>query len=292
MNVPKTIITRILATIFIGLTFCWQSLSAQQGVQDGSQPSGNFWLGGVDADWSSSANWLLGDVSLLPDSSLDAYIGPILDLQSGRFMFPIGPALLDRDFSSPRLRLSAFDGISELTLTGGANYETFAIIGFAPENGYLPSDPIQPAKLILDGCSLSGLWLFVPDSEVVVLSDFVQPEFIWQGVVDKLSIASEQQLEISSLVSVRNEIDNQGIIQIPDGATRRLELVDDTVLFGGGFITLALNEQSILTGAEGASLTNLDNTIFGSGTIDVELFNQGPAYGVSTNMLLTIQSLR
>ena len=79
-------------------------------------------------------------------------------------------------------------------------------------------------------------------------------------------------VEIGAIFTVGGTVKNSGSIMIDAGG--RVYISRDTILQGGGKIILSDNGSSTNIVTAGTTLTNVDNTISGSGIIDATLVNQ------------------
>src|SRR5262249_40740021 len=82
------------------------------------------------------------------------------------------------------------------------------------------------------------------------------------------SIAGQLAVNDGSTLVIGLQIHNSGTLTLNStGDDTTLNIVGYTTLSGGGNLTLGDNSHNIITGAAGATLTNVDNTISGSGGI-------------------------
>ena len=238
----------------------------------------NQWIGNQsNTNWFTSSNWSNCGVGTLPNSQLSTYIGPIENFINGTFVdftLPASEAKVSADFSTPSLTISAWDGISEITIEEGANLTSTALVGVEPINNYSPSGVVQPAIVNLNGGQLGGRWTFFQDSTVNILADFIQPSSVWTGTNGTINI-SNGTIFTADRLSVRDKISNEGILSFNDGSQFLAIGTSEapTRLTGGGEILLT--DSLIWSGGAESALINVDNTISGNGTISIsELTNQ------------------
>ena len=85
--------------------------------------------------------------------------------------------------------------------------------------------------------------------------------------------AGEILVGVGATLAASGTIDNTGLIQLGSGQGADAILADGALtLSGGGRVFMTDSEQNTIGGVKGASLVNLDNTIFGSGTIGSRRF--------------------
>jgi hypothetical protein len=131
--------------------------------------------------------------------------------------------------------------------------------GVVPTNG-APADPRY--KVVIN-----------PQAKVNVRLDLaVTVDALTIGAGQKLTVLNGRGLTIAAGGTSPPVISNAGTIALNStGATTDLQIFGDVVLSGGGSITMSDDEHNRIRGQAGAErLTNLDNTISGSGEIGAD----------------------
>lgn len=114
----------------------------------------------------------------------------------------------------------------------------------------------------------SGNSVCIVDGKSTVTLNSLSPSIVnlQLGSGNTLDVTSGEELAITG-----TEIENSGTINL-SGSSTNLNIDGSVVLSGGGTITLA-SSAGIFGGASSDSLTNVDNTIEGAGTIGGHMFD-------------------
>lgn len=240
----------------------------------------NQWHGDTSSDWFEGTNWWHCPLSIYPPfSGLTTYIGPVENFVNGAstgFTLPSSGAVLGSDFSTPSLTMVAWDGVTELTLTGGT-LTTSATVGAPIPNSYQPTNPTQLATINFDGGQIAGSLNFTENSRVNIRADYTQPDGVWRGQgPGTLATAAGATFSVLDL-QVRGTVLNAGAIsQIEESPAVFLKVDGPTTFAGGGDVLL--NGGSItraVSTTSGDQITNDDNTIRGHGFLSISLVNRG-----------------
>lgn len=247
--------------------------------------SANLWTG--SGDFHTAGNWWYGGTIFFPNAPSTTFgtvIGPVEEIVNGLpagFLLPAGPAVVSTDFTSTApLSLWSWDGPSILKITNGATYlNTGTGIGDAPPNNYVPSGPVEPATLVLDGGHLASGITFYEHSRLEVLQSYAH-YINWTGAPGTTYIDTNADFTIASILKFMGTVTNQGTITIAgtvgQGNSARMAFQDDSpaILTGGGELVLTHRSFSSLVAPSTSTLTNVDNTIRGTGFVYGSIINQ------------------
>ena len=104
------------------------------------------------------------------------------------------------------------------------------------------------------------------------------------GDFQGLTLAGEHTIVTTTTLTLAGTITNEGTLIFEDtgaSAVRRLGVVGDVILEGGGEIVLTESTSQMLQLTTDATLTNVDNTIRGTGIVSVEILNTGTLFADS-----------
>ncbi|WP_432798878.1 beta strand repeat-containing protein [Poriferisphaera sp. WC338] len=251
-------------------------------------PTSNIWQGDTSDDFFDATNWELGIPGSphadLPKTNIPTYFGPynVLDPVTGNptgvFAFPAGPALIDiNDFTSTStFTMAAYDGLNQLTISGGATLTATGTVGAATNNGYVPTGAIQKAHLILDNGNIDGTWSFTDNSKVTIKSGTITRQSTWNGRIGQFVVDNFATFQnTAGTLNLSKETINNGTISFDatNPATQTYNIAIDngneTFLTGSGRLRLLGSNHRILgSGTNFSTINNASShSIQGNGTI-------------------------